>query len=1408
MKTVTWTLWDNTAELFSCQQTITVLDETPPVFINPPLDITVECGQIPEAEITAEDNCGNSEVQIEIIEQEFSGACYPTIYRLFMAEDACGNIASHSQYITVLDSTAPTILNQPEDITLNCGEEIPEYTPEATDNCTEDFFIEFFENETILTCEVRLEQIWIISDQCGNTASASRILTFIDQSPPELVSDNSPLTIECGEEIPIPTFSDDCGEVSVEVHSSLENGCETAGTITFTATDNCGNLTVVERDVTILDSTPPLFSANPAVEISCGLAIPTPYTEDCSGVNLTYTDSEETNGCGEFLRTWQATDECGNTSEFLQTITYSNSEPPVFQSQFEELNLSCSELPFVELPEAITNCGSLAEVTFTDDITQNSCGYTILRTWSAEDSCGNSALQFQTIQVTDTTPPTITGAETIAAECGADIGTMVTVEDDCSDFININFIDNVLSNNTCQTEVEREYTVTDICGNTATFTQIISFVDTEAPLFSPLQNVVIGCVSNLNQVALADATDSCTNTEITFTDEFSGEGCAQLVTRTYTATDACGNSSSLTQLIEIRDEEPPVFNETLENLVYSCGDTIEEPAALTAVDNCSSIEITFEENSEQDACGNTIFLRTWTATDLCGNSSTQEQLIEFLDTEAPIFTSNVEDVTLQCGQEVIVPEVEAIDNCSSEVSIQFSEVTSPGGCPNLIRTWTATDLCGNSSFLTQNVLIEDNEAPVIEGVIPNLEATCSSVPDVPTPQVTDNCDDEVNVTLTESYAGTGCETQLIRQWIATDNCGNTTVFAQTITLTDTEPPLFLNPIEVTAVECEDLATLALPEAQDDCAGEVQITFTDEEVSQGCEAEIVREYTATDLCGNTASFTQTIHLVDLTPPVFIEIPASTFVECGSVPEVATPEVMDNCSAADPAVEFSEITFDTGGGCSFTIQRNWTATDVCGNSASISQYIFVNDTQSPVFTSPPQNTTADCETGASPAEDILVEDNCAENIEINFQEESMNTVCGEFITRTWTATDNCGNQAIHEQTIEVTDFLAPEITDVPADVEVNCGSIPEVTEVSVSDNCDDSPWLVFNEEVITENCPYEIIRSWRAIDDCGNETMASQTITVIDTEVPQFINAPEDMTAACNAVPKFVTVEAVDNCTAEVPVEFSEELIGELCNRSLQRTWTATDFCGNKATHVQLIHLIDNSAPIVEPYDEEIFVECSEELELEELVFTDDCFGLDISWIEEIEESECQPSESWVLDVVLEDEMFWAEWSENGGTYKDDLGTVGDNYLDWSYYKLSEESKLIGAIDYSGSELNLSHNPIDYTYGFQVGNGANNRNSEYGISGWFSYQGTLDGEFVFGVGDLIAELKCCPDHDLVRIWTVSDCAGNSTTVTQIIHVREELALFSFETWEVTEVQFDVLSTEGPDFVISLSAILYIH
>ncbi|MFV5686973.1 T9SS type A sorting domain-containing protein, partial [Flavobacterium sp. GB2R13] len=107
---------------------------------------------------------------------------------------------------------------------------------------------------------------------------------------------------------------------------------------------------------------------------------------------------------------------------------------------------------------------------------------------------------------------------------------------------------------------------------------------------------------------------------------------------------------------------------------------------------------------------------------------------------------------------------------------------------------------------------------------------------------------------------------------------------------------------------------------------------------------------------------------------------------------------------------------------------------------------------------------------------------------------------------------------------------------------------------------------------------ITRTWKATDCAGNFSTCVQKITVQDITKP-VITCPVDVSFECDAVgSNFGTATATDNCDANPKVTFSDVKTADCGNTyHIDRTWTAVDCAGNKATCLQKIKVVDTTAP---------------------------------------------------------------------------------------------------------------------------------------------------------------------------------------------------------------------------------------
>jgi hypothetical protein len=115
----------------------------------------------------------------------------------------------------------------------------------------------------------------------------------------------------------------------------------------------------------------------------------------------------------------------------------------------------------------------------------------------------------------------------------------------------------------------------------------------------------------------------------------------------------------------------------------------------------------------------------------------------------------------------------------------------------------------------------------------------------------------------------------------------------------------------------------------------------------------------------------------------------------------------------------------------------------------------------------------------------------------------------ITRTWTATDDCGNVATCVQTITVEDTTPPTFLSVPDDLEVNAEAggctasftAAEIGYATATDNCNPLVTVTWARSDGATNLddPFDagdspITITWKATDDCGLMSTYVQTVIV--------------------------------------------------------------------------------------------------------------------------------------------------------------------------------------------------------------------------------------------------------------------------------------------------------------------------
>ncbi len=190
--TRTWTITDCVGNVRTHTQVITIEDTVAPTFNETlPQDMTVECNMVPDAStLTATDSCEpNIDVTFtETITNDENCALGYTVTRTWTATDCAGNMVEHTQVITV-EPTGP-IMSQPyeEEMTIICGDDIPE-APEMvfTGGCGN--FDVVYNEETQQadgSDDYMIIRTWNVTDSCGNTASFEQIVFVLQPQLQEI----------------------------------------------------------------------------------------------------------------------------------------------------------------------------------------------------------------------------------------------------------------------------------------------------------------------------------------------------------------------------------------------------------------------------------------------------------------------------------------------------------------------------------------------------------------------------------------------------------------------------------------------------------------------------------------------------------------------------------------------------------------------------------------------------------------------------------------------------------------------------------------------------------------------------------------------------------------------------------------------------------------------------------------------------------------------------------------------------------------------------------------------------------------------------------------------------------------------------------------------------------------------
>jgi len=1116
-------------------------------------------------------------------------------------KDESGNVTETTFTIDVEDTTKPTvesIANQTQEVNT----EIEPIKIETTDNSGQDVTnkvdglpdgVTFDEATNTISgtpSEVGSYDITVTTtDESGNVTETTFTIDVEDTTKPtvESVADQ---TQEVNTEItPIKIEATDNGGQAVtnkveglpagvtfdEATNTISGTPSEVGsyTVTVTTTDESGNATETTFTINVEDTTKPTVEdiADQTQEVNTEITPITIESEDNSGQTVTnkvdglpdgVTFDESTNTIsgtpsevGSYDITVTTTDESGNTTETTFTIDVEDTTKPTVEDitdQTQEINTEMTPIKI----EATDNSGQTVTnkveglpdgVTF-DEATNTISGtpskvgsYDI--TVTTKDESGNSETTTFTINVEDTTKPTVENVADQTQEINTEIEPIKIEARDNSGQAVTNKVDGLPAGVT----------------------------------FDEATNTISGTPSEVGSYDITVTTkdESGNVTETTFT--------IDVEDTTKPTVESIANQTQ-----EVNTEIEPIKIETTDNSGQDVTNKVDGlPDGVTFDEATNTISGTPSEVGSYDI--------TVTTTDENGNATETTFTIDVEDTTKPT-VEDITDQTQEINTEINPIKIEATDNSGQTVTnkveglpdgVTFDEATNTiSGTPSEVGSYditvTTTDESGNSETTTFTINVEDTTKPTVESIAGQTQEINTEMTPIKI-EATDNSDQTVTnkvdglpdgVTFdeaTNTISGTPSEVGSYTVTVTTtDENGNATETTFTIDVEDTTKPTVeditdqtqeinteINPIKIEATDNSGQIVTNKVEGLPD-----GVTFDEATNTISGTPSEVGSYTVTvtttDENGNATEITFTINVKDTTKPTVEDITDQT-QEINTEIEPIKIEATDNSGQAvtnkvdglPNGVTFDEATNTISGTPSevgsYTVTV--TTTDESGNSETTTFTIDVKDTTKPTVESVADQ-TQEVNTEITPIT-IESEDNSGQAVTNKVEglpagmtfDEATNTISGtpnevgSYDIKV-TTTDESGNVTETTFTIDVEDTTKPTVESVVDQTqEVNTEIEPIKIEVrdnsgqAVTNKVEGLPdGVTFDEATNTiSGTPNEVGRydiKVTTTDESGNSETTTFKIDVEDTTKPT-VESVVDQTQEVNTEITPITIESEDN-----------------------------------------------------------------------------------------------------------------------------------------------------------------------------------------------------------------------------------------------------------------------------------------
>ena len=1309
----------------SCSFEITVIEEESPVIDCGPTVRTVSADDdlcsftMPGAgfDPTATDNCPGVVITHNyanaVDPHTLAGSTFPVGSTLvtWIAQDASGNTSDICGIeIIVVDDQNPTIsCGADQNVSTDAGEcsykvNSTAWDPAYTDNCPDAVLSHDYAmapNSNTLngaTFPVGTTTVtFVVTDASGNTASCAMNVTVTDDEAPVYV--NCPVTTvmigndpdECSGKLnwSIPVAEDNCGIATNEQTAGLPSGSVvpvgTATTVTYTATDVHGNTATCSFDIMVVDTQDPEFDADIVmpgnITVECD-AVPAAFVltnddvhDNCTApadlvivFTETSTQDADVNVCGHYnytiTRTWEITDEAGNTTTHVQIITVQDTQAPVPSCTDQMLTLdlygNATLDPVVAAAGTTDNCAPFSALTITASQTAFDCDDvgTTQVTITISDPCGNTT--------TCTINVTVVEGE---APCNPEYD--VTGSDPCVCLNNATDLTNGQFSELIQIHALAGQTWS-VVSSTGLYT-----ATSPAPPAAPVP------VANGAQFTPGDQ-DGLDN---------DGDG----------ATDEADEIQYYT--FAARHVDAQGFMATVANNV---GDQLEY------MNTCYYPTPLFT-NLDQDFCLSTPPFEPEVTDQYAGNGAYNSVVF----TVNGVVTNTIDPAALGIGNHVVTATVDAgtaqpsrkvngvpvagdatgndgrLDpGCEQTISTFINVVTTPSQvtCNNLVQVSIEQ---GCESVVTPDMVLEGTY-PCFDDYSVVIKDAAGVPLDPPNVVTADHAMQTLTVHLVHPISGNVC-------W------GN-------ILVEDKLAPALTCPDDVTIMCTEDpdkkiAGQLVTGEPGVDECSDWSRQYTDDYTQYDCAdnpgiAEIiVRTFVVSDEWGNQSTCTHTITKVRGEADQVVW-PADKDYNCTSVPGSLAPNV-----TGWPKIAGINLTTTGTGICglgvsyvdqtvnlcpgSYKIVRTWTIFDWCPaqggdpTQTSYVQYIKVNDLPPSISvtcndvdpatgycilnaTEPPIGSQLECRT-FGPIPYAQIDGVCNDVVEVTVETPAGNTINGGYIPGdglplggpydiVYRAEDECGNITEYTLTVVVQDIVAPtvvcdEITDANLSIDGIATIFAETFDDGTTDNCcldhfevrrmedncdDGHDDTVFGESVVfcCNDIPGPHTVVFRAYDCHGNYNDCMVQVNVSDKLKPDLLTCPAPQRVLCDWYADNLETQLADlagdadaqsqlldqyfgaptfqdNCDLEINRSININ-IDQCLEGTITRSWTAEDPSGNVSNQCTQTVFVDHVSDWVVEFPANITVTCGNDVPDfgEPEIFFETCELVAVSYVDEV------------------------------------------------------------------------------------------------------------------------------------------------------------------------------------------------